>query len=95
MFHQPGDLWRLLEEDKKALLIKNTANDIGPVTDNVKLRHCAHCYKADPEYGMRLTEALGLDVEEVKRLAALGYVERMAATGEIVPPRKPNGAQKA
>ena len=95
VFHQPGDLWRLLEEDKKALLIKNTANDIGPVTDNVKLRHCAHCYKADPEYGMRLTEALGLDVEEVKRLAALGYVERMAATGEIVPPRKPNGAQKA
>jgi catalase len=91
-FYQPGDLYRLMTEDKRALLISNTAADIAPVTENIKLRHAAHCYKADPEYGTRLAEALGLSVDEVVRLAAMTHEERMAATGQNVPAAKRGGA---
>lgn len=94
-FYQPGDLYRLMEEDKRAALISNTAADIGPTTENIKYRHTAHCYKADVEYGMRLAEALGLDVARVEELATMGHEELMAATGQDVPPRKPGGAIKA
>ena len=81
-----------MTEDKRALLISNTAADIAPVTENIKLRHAAHCYKADPEYGTRLAEALGLSIDEVVRLAGMSHEERMAATGQSVPARKAGGA---
>ncbi|MCL1890522.1 MAG: catalase [Coriobacteriia bacterium] len=81
-FYQPGDLFRLMEEDKRALLIKNTAANIEPVTSNIKYRHAAHCYLADEEYGTRIAEALGLELAKVKELAGLGREERLAATSE-------------
>ncbi|MBR3976731.1 MAG: catalase [Bacteroidaceae bacterium] len=79
-FRQPGNLYRLMTEEKRALLISNTAEDIMPVTDNVKYRHAAHCYLADKEYGIRISEALHLDVNEVMRLAAMSMKERFEAT---------------
>ena len=81
-FRQPGDLYRLMTEGKRALLIANTARDMAGVTDNVKYRHAAHCWLADHEYGMRLAELMGLDVARVERLAAMSHDERMAATKE-------------
>ena len=94
VFKQPGDLWRLLEPDKKELLIKNTASDMEPCTENVKYRHAAHCAKADPEYGRCLAEALGIDPARVSELAQLGYRELMAATGQDVPGHKPAEAPR-
>lgn len=79
-FRQPGDLYRLLSEGKRALLIENTAVDIMPVTNNIKYRHCAHCYLADKEYGTRLANRLSLDVAEVERLASLSEEERLKCT---------------
>ena len=61
------------------------------VTENIRLRHAAHCYKADPEYGDRLAAALVVDVERVHELAAMTHEERMAATGQQVPARKIGG----
>lgn len=81
-FYQPGNLYRLLTEEKRRLLIANTAADILPVTDNVKYRHAAHCYLADEEYGSRLTEALHLDLTWVKHLAGLTEEERLRITTE-------------
>jgi catalase len=80
-FKYPGDLYRLMTEDKRAILIDNTARNMAGVSDNVRLRHCAHCRLADPEYGARLAEALKLDVAKVDEVAKLGYRERMLATG--------------
>jgi catalase len=80
-FRAGGDLWRLLTEDKKALLIENTATDIMPVTENVKYRHAVHCYKADSEYGERFTQAAGLNLAMVKELAKLSHAELAKATG--------------
>ena len=79
-FYQPGNLYRLMSEEKRCLLLKNTVADIIPVTENVKLRHCAHCYLADTEYGSRLAEMLNLDLEVVKSLAGMSQKERFEAT---------------
>lgn len=81
-FYQPGNLYRLMTEEKRRLLIENTATDMMPVTENIKLRHAAHCYLADEEYGTLMSEALLLDLEEVKRLASLSEEERLLATSK-------------
>ena len=79
-FYQPGDLYRLMTEEKRGLLIKNTAANIAPVTENIKYRHTAHCYLADEEYGQRLAEALGLKLDKVIELSKMGREERLKAT---------------
>ena len=79
-FKAGGLLWKLLEEDKKQLLIENTARDIAPVTDNVKYRHAVHCFHADPEYGERITAALGLSFDRVQELSRLDNDGLIAAT---------------
>ncbi|MBE6288119.1 MAG: catalase [Mediterranea massiliensis] len=79
-FYQPGNLYRLMTEEKRRILIENTATDMMSVTENIKLRHAAHCYLADVEYGTLLSEALLLDLNEVMRLAALNEEERLKAT---------------
>ncbi|MCL2563192.1 MAG: catalase [Oscillospiraceae bacterium] len=81
-FYQPGDLYRLMTEDKRAALIANTAGNIASVTDNIKYRHAAHCYLADVEYGTRLAEALELELDRVIVLAKMGREERLQATSE-------------
>jgi len=83
-FYQPGDLYRLMTADKRNALIQNTAANIAPVTDNVKYRHTAHCYLADGEYGQRMAEALGLDMNRVVELAKMDRKERLHATSEAV-----------
>lgn len=70
-FRAGGDLWRVLTEDKKEILIQNTAGDIASVTKNIKYRHAVHCYKADKEYGERFAKAAGLDMKKVLELAKL------------------------
>ncbi len=79
-YYQPGDLYRLMSDAQKAVLISNTAADIMPVTENIKYRHAAQCYLADKEYGRRLAEALMLDQAKVEQLAAMSLLERQAAT---------------
>lgn len=79
-FYQPGDLYRLMTPDKKDLLIENTIRNMDGVTENIKLRHAAHCYLADADYGTRLAAGLEVDLDEVIRLSQLTHDERMKAT---------------
>jgi len=46
------------------------------------MRQTAVFFKAEPDYGRRVAEGLGLDVKEVKRLAAMSQEERAKATEE-------------
>ncbi|MDR1872200.1 MAG: catalase [Deltaproteobacteria bacterium] len=80
-FRCPGDLYRLMSPEQKSVLIDNTARNMTGVSDNVKLRHAAHCYLADPEYGSSLAKALAVNLDQVKEISKLGYAERMKATG--------------
>ena len=84
-----------MEEPQRAALIGNTARNMEGVTENIRLRHAAHCYKADPEYGDRLAEALGVDANRVHELAQMTHEERMAATGQQIPARKIGGEVRA
>ena len=79
-YYQPGDLYRLMTEEKRALLIENTRGNIEDVTDNIKYRHAAHCYLADLEYGTRMAEALALKLDKVVALAKMTLEERLHAT---------------
>ncbi|MCZ0860115.1 catalase [Methanocorpusculum sp. MG] len=79
-FRAGGNLWRILAEDKKQLLIENTARNIAPCTENIKYRHAVHCVWADAEYGERMTKALGLDAARVAELAKGDHASLVAAT---------------
>ncbi len=79
-FRQPGDLYRLITADKKDLLIENTARDMQGTTENIRERHAAHCYLADPEYGTRIAEAVGVDLDRVIELSKMSHEDRMKAT---------------
>jgi catalase len=79
-FRDGGDLYRLMSEEKRQILIDNTARNMNGVTDNIKYRHAVHCLKADEEYGTRMTKALMLDIDEVRRLAKLDNAGLIAAT---------------
>ena len=78
-----GNLWRVMTEDKKELLIKNTVANMGDISDNIKYRHAVHCYLADPEYGKRFTKAAGLSMDRVEELAKLDHQGLEKATISI------------
>ncbi|WP_435921976.1 catalase KatA [Paenibacillus sp. DYY-L-2] len=64
-YTQAGDLYRLLSEDERTRLVENIVGAMKPVEkDEIKLRQIAHFYKADPEYGTRIAQGLGLTVPE-------------------------------
>lgn len=80
-FYQPGDLYRLMTDEKRDLLIENTVRNFAPVTENIKYRHAAHCYLADKEYGERIAKAAELDMSKVIEIAEIPDVhDRLAAT---------------
>ena len=64
-YTQAGDLYRLLSEEERARLIQTIVGAMQPVEkDEIKLRQIVHFYKADPDYGQRIAEGLGLYVPE-------------------------------
>ncbi len=79
-FRAGGDLYRIMTEEKKELLIGNTARNIAPCSETIKYRHAVHCYWADPDYGERITKALLLDLDIVKELAEGDHKALIAAT---------------
>jgi catalase len=64
-YTQAGDLYRLMNEEERARLIQNIVGAMKPVEkDEIKLRQIQHFYKADPEYGKRVADGLGLSVTQ-------------------------------
>ncbi|MFP3635089.1 catalase KatA [Bacillus sp. SIMBA_033] len=60
-YTQAGDLYRLMSEEERARLVANIVSAMKPVKkEEIKLRQIGHFYKADPEYGRRVAEGLGL-----------------------------------
>lgn len=80
-FKQGGELYRLMTEDKRALLIHNTVLNMGDVvTANIRLRHAVHCYWGDKEYGERMADGLGVAREKLTQFAYGDHKALMAAT---------------
>ncbi|GAE46979.1 catalase [Mesobacillus boroniphilus JCM 21738] len=62
-YTQAGDLYRLMSEEERERLVANIVAAMKPVQrDDIKLRQIGHFYKADPEYGTRIAQGLGLQV---------------------------------
>ena len=82
-FVQPGNLYRdVMSETDRANLVGNIVDHLGGAQKRIQLRQTAIFYKADVDYGSRVAEGLGLDIEEVKKLAAMSQDERVAATAK-------------
>jgi catalase len=82
-FVQPGDLYRkVMTDEDREHLIGNIVAHLGNAQKRIQLRQTALFYKADPEYGHRVAEGLGLEVKEVERLAEMSHEERAKATEE-------------
>ncbi|MCM3574309.1 catalase KatA [Mesobacillus subterraneus] len=64
-YTQAGDLYRLMSEEERERLVANIVAAMKPVQrDDIKLRQIGHFYKADPEYGTRIAQGLGLHVPQ-------------------------------
>lgn len=59
-YTQPGDLFRLMDDARKAVLMDNIAVAMKPVPVEIQKRQIAHFAKADPAYGKGVAERLGL-----------------------------------
>ncbi|NER33372.1 MAG: catalase [Oscillatoria sp. SIO1A7] len=69
-FLQAGELYRVLTEEQKARLADNIVDSMKPVKREIQLRQISHFYKADPDYGDRVAQGLGIDIQ--KELPELG-----------------------
>jgi len=84
-FAQAGVLYRkVMTDEDREHLVGNIVAHLGHAQKRIQLRQTALFYKADPDYGSRVAEGLGLELDEVKRLAAMSQEERAKATAEEV-----------
>jgi len=82
-FVQAGWLYsKAMNEAERTNLVGNLVAHLGNAVKRIQLRQTALFYKANEEYGRRVAEGLGLDVAEVKRLAAMSQEERVKATAK-------------
>ena len=82
-FQQAGDLYhKVMADEDRDHLIGNIVDHLGGSQKRIQLRQTALFYKADPEYGRRVAEGLGLDVKEVECLAGISQEKRAKATAE-------------
>ena len=82
-FVQAGALYhKVMTDQDRDHLIGNIVAHLGNAQKRLQLRQTALFYKADPEYGRRVAEGLGLSTQEIESLAALSQEERVKATTE-------------
>jgi catalase len=82
-FIQAGDLYRkVMTDTDREHLINNIVSHLKNAQKRLQLRQAALFYKADADYGQRVAKGLGLNPDEVKRLASLSQEERVKATSK-------------
>ncbi|SES91409.1 catalase [Methanococcoides vulcani] len=80
-FVQAGNLYRnVMDDQARANLVGNIVSHLSGAQKRTQLRQTALFFKADPDYGSRVAERLGLDIKEVERLADMTKEERAKAT---------------
>jgi len=80
-FVQAGALYRkVMTDTDREHLVANIVGHLKGAQKRLQLRQSAIFYKADAEYGGRVAKGLGLDANEVKKLAVMSQEERVKAT---------------
>ncbi len=66
-YTQPGNLYRVMNDEAKAHLVHNTVGSMsqidGPKKEEITQRQLQHWYKADKELGKRIAEGLGVQIK--------------------------------
>ncbi|WP_122036369.1 catalase [Aliivibrio sp. EL58] len=71
-FYQAGEFYRSLNEQDKMDLINNLAGDLAQVKDEkIKTTMLSYFYRADKDYGTRLTRAVKGNIKQVIQLASI------------------------
>jgi catalase len=82
-FVQAGDLYRKVMTDMdREHLINNIVSHLKNAQKRLHLRQTALFFKADSDFGERVAKGLGLNIDEVKKLAAMSQDERVKATSK-------------
>jgi catalase len=69
-----------MDEAARERLVGNIVAHFGGAQKRIQMRQTALFHKADPEYGKKVAEELGLEMNEIERLSELSQEERAAAT---------------
>ncbi|MFW5880122.1 MAG: catalase [Spirochaetota bacterium] len=85
-YAQPRALFLLMNEEQRGQLFSNIAEAMEGVPDFIVQRQLAHFFKAHPDYGTGVAQALGVHAEHAQELAKLSLDEIKART------RAPEGA---
>ena len=80
-FIQAGDLFsKVMTDEDRDHLIGNIVGHLGNAQKHLQLRQTALFFKANKQYGERVAKGLGLDMDQVRKLAAMSPEERVKAT---------------
>ncbi len=69
-YTQPGDLYRLFDEGERDRLTTRIAGVLGQARAEVQMRQLCHFFRADEDYGRRVAQKLGHDVDAMLAGAA-------------------------
>src|SRR5258706_343940 len=64
-YTQPGNLYRLFDEGQRDRLAKAIAGPLRQARKEVQMLQLCHFFRADPDYGQRVAEELGIDVSQM------------------------------
>lgn len=80
-FEQAGLLYsKVMSEVDRTHLVSNLVGHLKGAQKRLQRRQAAIFYKANEEYGRRVAEGLGLDLADIKALAAMSQHDRVEAT---------------
>jgi len=66
-FSQAGDLYRLMSEEERTRLVGNIVSGLKEAgKEDIQVLATRSFYKADPEYGTRIADGLGLSIDKIK-----------------------------
>ncbi len=71
-----------MTDEDRVHLVGNIVSHLSGAQKRIQLRQTALFYKADTDYGQRVSRELGLDVKEVENLAAMSQEDRAKATAQ-------------
>ncbi|HSG41267.1 MAG TPA: catalase-related domain-containing protein, partial [Thermoanaerobaculia bacterium] len=64
-YTQPGNLYRLMTEPEKQRLVHNLVTHMRQARREFQIRQIGHFLLADPDYGRRVAEGLGIELPVV------------------------------
>lgn len=71
-YTQPGNLYRMFDDAHKDRLATRIAGVLGQARKEVQMRQLCHFFRADEDYGKRVADKLGVNLDEIMQAAGNG-----------------------